>query len=72
MLLPWLITHFETGTPPWPVLFIYLLAVIAFVVCFVHWREESTTAERFGAECEGLPQAGARLVATPATPHTLA
>jgi protein-S-isoprenylcysteine O-methyltransferase Ste14 len=35
-----------------PVLFIYLLAVVAFVVGFVHWWEEPTMTKRFGAEYE--------------------
>jgi protein-S-isoprenylcysteine O-methyltransferase Ste14 len=35
-----------------PVLFIYLLVVVAFVVGFVHWWEEPTMTKRFGAEYE--------------------
>jgi protein-S-isoprenylcysteine O-methyltransferase Ste14 len=35
-----------------PVLFIYLLAVAAFVAGFVHWWEEPTMAKRFGPEYE--------------------
>jgi protein-S-isoprenylcysteine O-methyltransferase Ste14 len=127
LLFPWLITHFQTGTPPWPlavralgvalivlgvlvnvatfvrfpvegigtpfptdppssrkvivggpyryvrnpmyvsyfvaiigealvltrpVLFIYLLVVVAFVAGFVRWWEEPTMTKRFGAEYE--------------------
>ena len=127
VLFPWLITHFQTGTPPWPpavralgvalivagvlvniatfarfpvegagtpfptnppssrkvmvggpyryvrnpmyvsyivaiigealllsrpVLFIYLLVVVAFVAGFVRWWEEPTMAKRFGARYE--------------------
>jgi len=35
-----------------PALFIYLLAVVVFVVGFVRWWEEPTMAKRFGAEYE--------------------
>lgn len=50
-----------------PVLFIYLLVVVAFVAGFVHWWEEPTMARRFGGEYEAYR----RLVATLATPYTL-
>jgi protein-S-isoprenylcysteine O-methyltransferase Ste14 len=35
-----------------PVLFIYLLVVVAFVAGFVHWWEEPTMAKRSGAQYE--------------------